>query len=67
MTRVTKKYAPCAEDDQAPIRVPRCAGYSTFGDHLRHLAEHAGTIPATLDEFGRCVFCVRRGWFKLDS
>jgi hypothetical protein len=39
----------------------------TFSDHLRHLHEHAGDIPATLDEYGRCARCVRRGWFKLDA
>ncbi len=51
-------------DDTAPILVPDGAGIWTFGDHLRHLAGHAGTIPLVLDEFGRCVICVRRGFFK---
>ena len=54
-------------DDAAPILVPKGVGEFTFSDHLRHLHEHAGDIPATLDEFGRCAHCVRRGWFKLDS
>jgi hypothetical protein len=36
----------------------------TFSDHLRHLHEHAGDIPATLDEYGRCARCVARGWLK---
>jgi len=35
-----------------------------YGLHLRHLAEHAGTIPMRLDEFGRCAHCVRRGWWR---
>ncbi len=38
-----------------------------YGDHLRHLAGHAGTMPPALDEFGRCVVCVRLGWFRLNA
>jgi len=56
--------APRMADGTAPILVPYGAGIWTFGDHLRHLAGHAGTIPLVLDEFGRCVLCVRRGLFK---
>src|SRR5271169_6435975 len=44
----------------SPILVPDGAGIWTFGDHLRHLAGHAGTIPLARDEFGRCVICLRR-------
>ena len=44
---------------------PRMQGEFTFSDHLRHLHEHAGDIPATLDEFGRCARCVSRGWFEV--
>ena len=33
----------------------------------RHNAMHAGTIPMLLDEFGRCAYCVKRGWFKPDA
>jgi hypothetical protein len=51
-------------DDAAPILVVKDTAEFTFGDHLRHLHEHAGDIPATLDQFGRCAHCVRRGWFK---
>jgi hypothetical protein len=52
-------------DDTTPILIPDGgAGIWTFGDHLKHLAAHAGTIPLTLDEFGRCVICVRRGFFR---
>jgi hypothetical protein len=40
------------------------APLNPYGRHMRHLAEHAGTIPARLDEFGRCAYCVRRGWCK---
>ena len=67
MTRLPKKPTPDAEEEAAPILVPKATGELTFGDHLRHLHEHAGDIPATLDEFGRCAHCVGRGWFKLDS
>ncbi len=50
-------------DDTAPILVPDGAGIWTFGDHLRHLAGHAGTIPYAQDEAGRCLICLRRGLF----
>ncbi len=52
-----------ADDDIAPILVPDGAGIWTFGDHLRHLAGHAGTIPLARDEAGRCLICLRRGFF----
>jgi len=58
-----KTSNPRLADDTRPILVPAGAGIWTFGDHLRHLAGHAGNIPLTLDEFGRCVICVRRGLF----
>jgi hypothetical protein len=50
-------------DDTAPILVPDGAGIWTFSDHLRHLAGHAGTIPLARDEAGRCLICLRRGFF----
>jgi hypothetical protein len=62
-----KTSAPRTADDAAPILVPDGAGIWTFGDHLRHLAGHAGTIPLARDEFGRCVICVRRGFFRPDA
>ena len=58
-----KTSTPRTADDTAPILVPDGAGIWTFGDHLRHLAGHAGTIPLALDEYGRCLICVRRGFF----
>ena len=58
---------PWTADDIEPIIVPDGAGIWTFGDHLRHLAAHAGHIPLELDEFGRCVICVRRGFFTPDA
>jgi hypothetical protein len=60
----TKTSTPRAADDTAPILVPDGAGIWTFGDHLRHLAGHAGTIPLARDEAGRCLICVRRGFFR---
>jgi hypothetical protein len=30
----------------------------TFGDHLRHLTGHAGTIPLARDEAGRRLICL---------
>jgi hypothetical protein len=67
MTRPTKRQVLDALDKATPILVPKGIDGFPFGGHLRHLAEHAGTIPAMLDEFGRCAHCVRRGWFKLDA
>jgi hypothetical protein len=64
MNRSIKKDVLHLLNDAAPILVPKGTSEFTFGDHLRHLHEHAGDIPATLDEFGRCAHCVRRGWFK---
>jgi hypothetical protein len=58
-----KTTTPRTADGAAPILVPYGAGIWTYGDHLRHLAGHAGTTPLALDEFGRCVICVRRGFF----
>jgi hypothetical protein len=58
-----KTSTPSAPDNSAPIVVPDGAGIWTFGDHLRHLAAHAGTIPLSLDEYGRCLICVRLGFF----
>ncbi len=59
-----RSRSPQTADDATPILVPACTGNQTYGDHLSHLAEHAGTIPPTLDEFGRCAVCVRLGWFR---
>jgi hypothetical protein len=54
-------------DDAAPILVLKDTAEFTFSDHLRHLHEHAGDIPATLDQYGRCARCVARGWFKSNA
>ena len=58
----SKTSTPRTTDDTAPILVPDGAGIWTFGDHLRHLAGHAGTIPLARDEYGRCLICLRRGF-----
>jgi hypothetical protein len=58
-----KASAPRTADDTAPILVPDGAGIWTFGDHLRHNAGHAGTVHLALDEYGRCLICLRRGFF----
>jgi hypothetical protein len=59
-----KTLPPRIADDTAPIVVPYGVGIWTYGDHLRHLAGHAGKTPLALDEFGRCVICLRRGFFR---
>ena len=58
-----KACTPRTANDTALILVPYGVGIWTFGDHLRHLAGHAGTIPLARDEFGRCLICLRRGFF----
>jgi hypothetical protein len=62
-----KTSAAQMASDAAPIVVPDGAGIWTFGDHLRHLAGHAGTIPLARDEAGRCLICLRRGFFTPDA
>jgi hypothetical protein len=62
-----KTAAPQVAEDAAPIIVPDGAGIWTFGDHLRHLAGHNGTTPLALDEYGRCLICIRRGLFTPDA
>ena len=59
----SKASTPRTADDNAAILVPDGAGIWTFGDHLRHLAGHAGTTHLALDEYGRCLICLRRGFF----
>jgi hypothetical protein len=59
--------SPQTTDEAAPIVLPARTAVWTYGDHLKHLAEHAGTLPPTLDEFGRCVVCVHFGWFRLNA
>jgi hypothetical protein len=66
-TRLIKKRVPYPTDDAAHIPVARSSKTFSFSDHLRHLHENAGDIPATLDGFGRCAYRVRRGWLKLHS
>lgn len=51
-------------DSAAPIRVVNDTAEFTFSDHLRHLHEHAGNLPPTLDEYGCCARCAARGWLK---
>lgn len=68
MDRSTKnKEALHLLDGAAPILVGKDTAKFSFSDHLRHLHEHAGDIPATLDEYGRCARCAARGWLKLDA
>ena len=41
--------------------------HTTLGWFYRHNAMHAGTTPMLLDEFGRCAYCVKRGFWKPDA
>ena len=38
-----------------------------YGRFLRHNAMHAGTTRMVLDEFGRCAWCVKLGFWKPDA
>ena len=37
------------------------------GRFYRHMAMHARTIRMVLDQFGRCAYCVKRGFWKPDA
>ena len=60
-------HTPQTAQDAAPIVVPTSTGDPAYGNHLRHLAGHAGTMPLTLDEYGRCIACLRLGCFRLNA
>jgi hypothetical protein len=51
--RQYRSRTPLTADDGAPILLPACTEDRTYGDHLRHLASHAGALPPTLDEFSK--------------
>jgi hypothetical protein len=38
-----------------------------LGRFYRHNYMHAGTIPMALDEFGRCAYCIKLGFWKPDA
>jgi hypothetical protein len=38
-----------------------------LGRFHRHNNMHAGTIPMVLDEFGRCAYCVKLGYWTPDA
>jgi len=38
-----------------------------LGRFHRHNYMHAGTIPTVLDEFGRCAYCVKLGYWMPDA
>ena len=38
-----------------------------IGRFFRHNAMHSGTTRMVLDEFGRCAYCVKRGFWKPDA
>ena len=37
------------------------------GRFFRHNAMHAGTTRMVLDEFGRCAYCVKLGFWRPDA
>ena len=38
-----------------------------LGRFYRHNGMHAGTTRMVLDEFGRCAYCVKLGFWKADA
>jgi hypothetical protein len=38
-----------------------------LGRFYRHNGMHAGTARMVLDEFGRCAYCVKLGFWKPDA
>jgi DNA end-binding protein Ku len=38
-----------------------------IGRYFRHTAMHAGTIPMVCDEFGRCLKCLKLGFWRADA
>ena len=38
-----------------------------IGRFFRHTAMHAGTIPMVCDEFGRCLKCLKLGFWRADA
>jgi hypothetical protein len=35
-----------------------------YGRFVRHGYMHAGTVPMVFDEFGRCAYCVKNGFWR---
>jgi hypothetical protein len=59
--------SPPAVEAPETYGLQTCRQPRTYGDQLRHVAEHAGTVPGQRDAFGRCVVCVRLGWWRADT
>ena len=38
-----------------------------LGRFYRHNGMHAGTTRMVLDEFGRCAYCVKLGFWRADA
>lgn len=38
-----------------------------YARFLRHNHMHAGVVPMVLDEFGRCAYCVKKGYWRPDA
>ena len=61
----TRIYMPVAIEDDCIDDVDRAL--NPIGRFFRHNAMHAGTTRMVLDEFGRCAYCVKRGFWKPDA
>jgi len=61
----TRIYMPVAIEDDCIDNVVRAL--NPIGRFFRHNAMHAGTTRMVLDEFGRCAWCVKLGFWKPDA
>jgi hypothetical protein len=61
----TRINMPVEIEDDCIDDVDRAS--NPIGRFFRHNAMHAGTTRMVLDEFGRCAYCVKRGFWKPDA
>jgi hypothetical protein len=40
---------------------------NAMGRFYRHIGMHAGTTRMVLDDYGRCAYCVKLGFWKPDA
>ena len=61
----TEVHAPIIIGDDCIDDVDRAA--NPMGRFYRHNGMHAGTIRMVLDDFGRCAYCVKLGFWRPDA
>jgi hypothetical protein len=58
--------------DSDPILIDNCIDdadrkLNPIGRFFRHNAMHAGTSRMVHDEFGRCAYCIKLGFWRPDA